>query len=113
MHLESKGVSMSNWPSEKELETVRNRLNKSIASKLLPKDASPLDRLRYKLCEKFILYKHEHNLTQRDLALQIGINESLMSKILHYHFEEFTADRLIKYLNVIYPNLDLSVDIAS
>lgn len=103
---------MNNWPSEEELEEVRNRLNKAMASQPLPKDASPVDRARFRLCEKFVIYKNSHRLTQRALAEKIGINEALISKILHYHFDEFTIDRLVKYLSKIYPDVDLKIDVA-
>ena len=87
MPSEFKGVNMSKWPSQEELEQVSNRLSKSIASKPLPKDASSVDRIRYRLCEKFVIYKNSQKISQRELAEKIGINEALMSKILHYHFD--------------------------
>jgi predicted XRE-type DNA-binding protein len=110
---EFKGKNMSNWPSREELEQVNKRLSKSIASKPLPKDASNVDRVRYRLCEKFVIYKNSENISQRELASKIGINEALMSKILHYHFEEFTIDRLLRYLSEIYPDIDLKIGKAS
>lgn len=103
---------MTKFPSEKELEEVRNRLNKGMASRPLPKDTSAVDRAKFHLCEKFVIYKNTHKITQRELAKKVGVNESLMSKILHYHFDEFTVDRLIKYLSEIYPDIDLKVDVA-
>ena len=103
---------MTKFPSDAELDKVREKLNTGIASKLLPKDASKVDILKFKLCEKFIIYKNENKATQRALAQQIGIDESLISKIIHYHFEEFTVDRLINYLTKIYPEFDLEVNVA-
>lgn len=103
---------MSDWPSKEELEQVNNRLSKSIASKPLPKDASNVDRIRYRLCEKFIVYKNSQKISQKVLAGKIGITESVMSKILHYHFEEFTIDTLLNYLSEIYPGIDLKVENA-
>ena len=68
-----------------------------------------LDKIKYKLCEKFVIYKITHKITQRELAEIIGIHESLVSKIVHYHFEEFTVDRLITYLEKISPDFSLEV----
>jgi len=103
---------MTKFPSKEELELVRNKLNDGPASRPLPKDASPVDRVKYRICEKFVIYKNTHKISQKDLAQKIGIDEALMSKILRYHFDEFTADRLIKYLNEIYPEIDVKVDVA-
>jgi len=103
---------MTKFPSDKELERVRKKLDNSIASKLLPKNANKVDTLKYKLCEKFVIYKNENKITQRVLAQRIGIDESLVSKITHYHFEEFTVDRLMNCLAKIYPEFVLEVSVA-
>lgn len=100
---------MTTFPSQKELKRVREKLKNSIASKPLPKDASKVDRLKFKLCEKFIVYKNENQITQRVLAEKLGINESLVSKIIHYHYNDFTVDRLVNYLDKIMPNFDLEI----
>ena len=88
---------------------MRKRLDSVTASKMLPKNAEITEKIKFSLCEKFVIYKNRHNLTQKELACQIGIDPALMSKILHYHFEEFSTDRLIKYLSKIYSRIDLEV----
>lgn len=100
---------MTKFPSDRELERVRKKLNTGLASKSLPKNASKLDKLKFRLCEKFVIYKNKNKITQRVLAQRIGINESLVSKIIHYNFEEFTVDRLVNYLTLISPELEISV----
>jgi len=103
---------MTKFPTKKELEEVRNRLDNSVASRPLPPDASAVDRAKFRLCEKFVIYKNTHQITQRALAEVIGIDEALMSKILHYHFDEFTTDRLLKYLSILHPDVDVKIDVA-
>ena len=49
------GVDMG-FPSERELKSVRTRLAKVEPSRLLPKDATKADHVKYKLCEKFVIY---------------------------------------------------------
>jgi hypothetical protein len=46
------------------------------------------------------------------LERSTGIDEPLVSKIIHYHFEEFTVDRLISYLSKLYLEFDLEVNIT-
>jgi predicted XRE-type DNA-binding protein len=113
MSSEYKGKNMNKWPSKKDLDQVKKRLRKTLPSKPLLRNASNVDRIRYNLCEKFVIYKNSQKITQRELAAKIGINEALMSKILHYHFEEFTIDRLLRYLSEIYPDVELKVYQAS
>ena len=100
---------MTKFPSEKELKEVRAALDKSPASRMLPPDVSPVERLKFSLCEKFVSYLLDHKLTQRQLAEKVGIDESLMSKIVHYNFDDFTIDRLVKYLSILFPKADLEI----
>lgn len=101
------------FPSHAELSRMRDVLSKSIGSKPLDKKASTVDKIKYNICKEFIIYKSKQRITQKDLAKKIDIDEALMSKILHYHFDEFTIDRLIKYLSVIYPKLEFMFKLAS
>lgn len=104
---------MTRWPSKEELDRVRKEYNTGIASKPLLQNATKIERLKFKLCEKFVIYKNENKMTQRALAKKMEINESLVSKITHYHFEEFTVERLLTYLDKISPEFDLEViDVA-
>jgi predicted XRE-type DNA-binding protein len=100
------------FPSDKELKEVRGILDHGPAARPLSKDASPVDKAKYSLCEEFVKYKNAHKLTQRALAELLGIDEALVSKIIHYSFEEFTTDRLIKYLSVLYPKVEVKVRVA-
>jgi predicted XRE-type DNA-binding protein len=101
------------FPSDAELEEVRERLSKGPASKVLPKDASTIDRTKYAICREIVIYKNKKNMTQRELAEKIGENESLISKVVHYNIEEFTIDRLMKFLSEIYPNAEIKINVAS
>jgi predicted XRE-type DNA-binding protein len=104
---------MTNWPSEKELERARNEHSKGIASRPLKKNASKSERLKHLLCSKFIIYKQENKLTGRAMAEIIGVRESLISKILHYHYDEFSSDRLLEFLSKIYPDFELNIELAA
>jgi predicted XRE-type DNA-binding protein len=100
---------MTKFPSEKELKEVREALDKAPASRMLRPNASSVERLKFSLCEQFVSYLLDHKLTQRELAKKIGIDESLASKIVHYNFDDFTIDRLVKYLSVLFPKADLEI----
>jgi predicted XRE-type DNA-binding protein len=101
------------FPSDAEITEMRDLLSKTIPSKPLKKNASTIDKIKHRVCKEFVIYKSLQQTTQKDLAHKIGIDEALMSKLLHYHFDEFTIDRLIKFLNVLYPKLDFKFDLAS
>ena len=100
---------MTKFPSEKELNEARKALAKAPGARMLPRNASPVERLKFSLCEKFVIYLLDHKLSQRELAEKLGIDESLVSKIIHYNFDDFTIDRLVKYLSILYPRADLKI----
>ena len=105
-------MKKNNFPSEKQLKKIRNELSKGMASKPLSENASPVDRIKHSICKKIVIYMNEHKLSQRALAEEIDESEALVSKVVHYHFEEFTIDRLVKFLARLYPNSELKIEVA-
>lgn len=98
-----------NWPSDSELKAATKKLAKAKGSAGLPPDADTLDRTKYTLCEEFVKYCLAHNISQRDVAAQLDVNESRISEIVRYRIEKLTVDRLIKYLGKLNPKFKLSV----
>jgi predicted XRE-type DNA-binding protein len=97
------------WPSEKILKEAERRMKGKLASKLLSDDAGPVERAKHQLCAHFIRYRRDEAITQRELAKRLGVTESRVSEILHYHHEQFTIDRLLDLLNRIKPGVNLKV----
>ena len=91
------------WPPREDIEEFLKMLeaNPDLGGRIIPKDAPPLDLMKRDLCAQFIIYKRENKLSQRELAQKLEIDEALMSKILRYYFDEFTLDRLIRYLAIL------------
>lgn len=100
------------FPGKKELAEVRERLSKGRAAKPLPAKAGPVERLKHGLCAEFVKYKNRKGLTQKQLAKKLDIDEALVSKIVNYAYDEFTVDRLVKYLSALYPNIDITLLVA-
>ncbi len=105
-------MSTKKFPSNKELAQIRTRLSKGPAAQVLPKNASPGDKAKYSICQSIVAYMNDHKLTQRQLAAKIGVNESLVSKIVYYKVDEFTIDRLLKFLNQLYDHLDIKISVG-
>ena len=99
------------FPDTKRLEEIRDRLSREdvIGSSLLPENASEVERAKYKACEIIIRYRQHNGLKQKELATRLGIDEARMSEILHYKIDNFTLDRLVRYAQVLYPNLKLNL----
>ena len=100
------------FPSEKELSRIRKKLEKSQGSLALSSNATSLEKFRYEICRQFVIYQREHELKCKELAKIVGVDESIMSKILRYRHERFTTDKLIQLLSKIYPRHHLILKVS-
>lgn len=97
------------FPSETKIKSISRRLETAEGTRILPERASLSDRVKYQLCKKFVEYCLDNNLTQRQLAHQIGVDEARVSEVVHYHVHKLTIDRLVKYIEKIKLKLELKV----
>ena len=98
------------FPSEKELKAIRTRLERAEPSRLLPKNASKADRVKYKLCEKFVIYLAEHKMTQAQLARKLKVDPSRVNEIVKYRIDLYTVDKLMDLAERL--ELDFDVRVA-
>ena len=105
-------MNKTKFPSDAELKEMSDLLSKGPASKPLSKKATPVDKIKYQICKEFVVYKNSHKITQKTMAEKIGTDEALMSKILHYNIEEFTIDRLVKFLSILRPDAEVKIEVA-
>ncbi len=103
--------SNTRWPDEKTLSEIRDRLSsdKVQGSTVLGPDAQLVDRIKHNLCSKIVQFHLNSKISQKELADKLGVDEPEMSRILHYKIERYTIDRLVGYLEVLYPNVNFEV----
>lgn len=100
---------MPKFPSEEELKRIRKKLSRVRGTEMLPPNASALERTKYELCKRLLIYMRENDLTQRQLAKKLGVAESRVSEVLHYRIKKLTLDRLYKYHEILNPKFALKV----
>ena len=98
------------FPSENELKEIRSKLEKAEPSRLLPKNASKADRIKYKMCEKFVIYILKHKITQAELAKKLKVDPSRINEIVKYRIDLYTIDKLLDLAEKL--DLDFEVDVA-
>jgi predicted XRE-type DNA-binding protein len=54
----------------------------------------------------------QKKISQKELASLIGTDEALMSKILHYHYDEFTVDRLVRFIETLQKDVEITIKVA-
>lgn len=97
------------FPSKADTKKALNKLNKVQGTLALPENPTPLEKFRFDLCQKFLRYKMDKNLTQKELAQELEIDEAKVSKILHHRIKEFSTDRLITLYLKLKPDCKLKV----
>ncbi|HMN69385.1 MAG TPA: XRE family transcriptional regulator [Bdellovibrionales bacterium] len=97
------------FPDKKRLDKVRAKLEKAEGTLMIAPDATPLEKFRWDICQKFLQYKAAHHMTQDELAEAIGVDKAKMSKILHHRIDEFSTDRLIKLYQELNPKVKIKV----
>lgn len=107
-------ASKVRWPNEKVLSEIRERLSSDDfeGSTVLGPDADLSDRIKQNLCSKIVEYLIRNKLTQKELAKKLDIDEPEMSRILHYKIDRYTIDRLVDYVEVLYPSLNFKIEAA-
>jgi predicted XRE-type DNA-binding protein len=109
--IELKDGSKVRYPDENDLRDVVKKLTSDevIGSTIIPKNAPESDKVKYKLCRKILEYKLSKNLTQKELAEKIGLDEPEISRVLHYKIERYSIERLLDYATILYPKLSLEI----
>jgi len=98
------------FPSKDKVKKMRELLENVEPSRTLPKNAPPLDRLKYKMCERFSLYILEEKISQVELARRIGVDPSRINEIVKYKIDLFTLDKLVDYASRL--DIDVHLDVA-
>jgi len=98
------------FPSEEKLKQMRARLEKAVPSRTIPKNASTADRLKYKICEKFVRHLLDNKLSQAELARQLNMDPARLNEIVKYRIDLFTVDKLLEFAEVLDP--DTKVEVA-
>ena len=97
------------FPDEKTLKRMRAKLDKVGGTLMISPNATPLQKLRWDLCQKFVRYTREHDLTQDQLAELLGVDKAKVSKILHHRIDEFSTDRLVTLYQQLAPDIKFKV----
>lgn len=97
------------FPNEKELKKIREKLETIEPSRLLPRNASKADKLKYALCQKFVVYLLDHNISQAELARNLNMDTARLNEIVKYKIDLFTVDKLIEFAQRLDPNLEINV----
>lgn len=88
---------------------MRDKLDKAEPTRALPENATTAQRVKYKICEKFVSYILDHNISQAELARRLEIDRARVNEIVKYKIDLFTIDKLVELAEKLDPNFDIQV----
>jgi predicted XRE-type DNA-binding protein len=61
------------------------------------------------LCKQFVVHLNRNKISQKDLADKLGIEPARLNEIVKYRIDLFTVDRLLGYLELLNPEIKVTV----
>ncbi|WNE40657.1 MAG: hypothetical protein mread185_000114 [Mycoplasmataceae bacterium] len=71
--------------------------DKCLGSKLLDKNATEEDKLKYNYCRNIVKHKVKNGFSLTEIANKLNLGENLTDKLLHYHLENFSLKDIVDY----------------
>lgn len=96
-------------PNEAKLTRIRKNLEKIEPSYLLPEGATKVEKLKYALCERFVIYIRVKKISQVELAKKLNMDTARLNEIVKYKINLFTLDKLIEFTNRLDPKLEIKI----
>jgi len=97
------------FPNDKKLKEIRKKLNSLDPTRSFPEDPSKAQVVKYKICEKFVVYLMENNMGQAELARKIDMDPARLNEIVKYKIDLFTIDKLLDYAENLDPSIEVKV----
>ena len=94
---------MNKFPSKSQLYEALKKIEVAESARPLDKNADEVDRFKYNLCKEILIYKLDKNLTLDELAYELDIGKTDVSKIINYHISRYTIDKLMRLVLKIRP----------
>lgn len=98
------------FPKSDEIKEVLSQINDEDFAKILPEDASMVERTKYLLCKKFVQYLNSNpDISQAELARRLDVDRSRINCIVKYKIDMFTIDALSELWSHVDPDFELKV----
>ena len=99
----------TNWPSDDRIKEILEIAEKVDAARPLPGDADAIDKLKYRLCREILIVKESKGMTLDQLAEKLGIGKTDVSKIINYHIDRYTIDKLYRLTLKLIHSFELNI----
>ena len=91
------------YPNKERILKVLDKIQKGKLkpTKMIDKDASPMDKMKFNICQQIIKFKRNKDYSNKDLSEIIGVGSAVISRVLHCHIDRFKIDSLLSYYSCL------------
>lgn len=100
------------FPSKKQLEKIRKESKSWEGTLHINKNATPLERFRWEICQALLAYKQDNNLKNIELAEILNVPEADLSRIFRHRIEGISTDRLLGLLSQVQPKHKIELKVS-
>ena len=87
------------YPNQERIFKVMDKIKsgKIRATHLIDDSATPIDKMKFNICQAILLFKREHNFSNLELSEILDVGPAVISRILHCQITKFKVDSLLSY----------------
>jgi hypothetical protein len=87
------------YPDKERIYKVLDKIKsgKLKVTELIDESASPIDRMKFNICQQIIKFKRQHDYNNKELAQIIGVGPAVVTRLLYCQIDRFKIDTLLNY----------------
>ena len=87
------------YPDKERIYKVLDNINsgKMKPTEIISDDASPIEKMKFNICQKIIKFKRTRDYSNKNLAEIIDVGPAVISRVLHCQIDRFKVDSLLGY----------------
>jgi|ERR1044072_3764085 hypothetical protein len=94
---------------EKALQEAEDPKNIGKGSQALPRNATPLQKTKYKLCRKLLSYQIKNKLTDQEMREKTNLSQTELENILFYRLGKINSETLIEVVGRVFAPCEIEV----
>ncbi len=87
------------YPDRERILKVLDKIEsgKIKATNVIDKNSSPIDLVKFNICQQILKFKRNRDYTNKELSEIIGVGPAVISRVLHCQIDRFKVDSLLNY----------------
>jgi hypothetical protein len=97
------------YPNQERIFKVLDKIKtgKIRTTEIIDESASPIEKMKFNICQAILLFKREHDFSNLELAQIMDVGPAVISRILHCQINKFKMDSLLSnYFSLVVSSKD-------